>query len=479
MSKKLFSKKNFRTLGIVVLCLGLAFAASMAFLISGTAMFVSIAIGGAVAVMGVAIIILAYKTVPGELPPVNYKDATLKLTLTAMFIGLAALTKLFAITIPIFGSAGMRVGLSGIFSIFPAILFGPIYGGMSGAVLDIIGWMIDPQGGFNPLFTITAFIGGCVKGLVWLVFKKTDAKKLRKTVIVCFAVILALGTVFYVSLSADGINKSIIAKAEDMPSKGLVNNSNYSFFTGLIVKRIGESDTYTITKVEDAEKVVIPSKITVDGASGKLALSGTAFEGNENIKEIYLPDVISSLNISSLNGKSVTIFLTENSPVLETVKNSGLDYQIVDTIPQRMAVIKSEDMVFEELTFVSNNNYGKKLAGNINFIAFGLSLVGVLGLIAVAAEYFWSKNRSEKSPQNHTWRIFTAIFTAELIQTTINTIILKELTFKSTWAAYPFMIVWVPRVAEGLIVCVVQAYLITLLYSLLKGKIGLIKFPER
>lgn len=479
MSKKLLDKKNFRKIGIIVMCLGAVFAATMVFLVTGSALVISLAVGITVAVAGVIMIIVAYSTLPGELPPADYRNATIKLTLCAMFIGLAALTKLFSITIPIFGSAGMRVGFGGVFTTFPAILFGPLYGGITSAASDIIGWFIDPQGGYNPLFTLTAFIGGVIKGLIWITLKKANPGKLRRAFTVCFALILVIGTAFYISFAVDGISRSIIAETEEMPSKGLANNRKNSFLTSLIIKRVRVSDTYTITDISDRESVIIPGKALVDGANGNVALGEKAFEGNDSIKEVYLADSLTSFNGSSLKGKDIIIYLTENCKALEEVKKSGLEYALVASVDERTILMRSDNMVFNELTFVSNNKYAKNLAGNVNYVAFGLTLVGVLGLAAVLIEYLLSRRSGTKTNKTQGVRIFTAIFTAEIIQTTINTIILKELTYKNDWAAYPFMIVWIPRAAEGLIICLIQAYFIALLYTLLMGKTGALKLPKR
>ena len=106
------------------------------------------------------------------------KKSIEQLTLTAMFIGLAAVCKFFSLYIPLFGGEGMRVGLSGIFTAFPAFLFGPLFGGLSSAASDIIGCIIAPSGAYNPLFTLTAFAGGFIKGLIWAVFVKAENKKL-------------------------------------------------------------------------------------------------------------------------------------------------------------------------------------------------------------------------------------------------------------------------------------------------------------
>ncbi|MDD4125351.1 MAG: folate family ECF transporter S component [Eubacteriales bacterium] len=478
MSKKLLEKKNFRSLGIVVLLAGAVFAATMAFLVTGTALFVSLAVGITLTAAGGIIIVVAYSVLPGELPKPDYRETTRKVTLTAVLLGLAALTKLFSLNILIFGGSGMRIGLAGIFTTFPAILFGPIYGGMASAASDILGCIISPIGAYNPLYTLTAFAGGFIKGLIWLALKRSKPKNLRIAFTACFAVLAILGTAFYISFASDGIKGGIIAKAEEMPSKGYVQNRDNSFLTDLIVKRVKSTDTYTITSVADGEVIYLPGTATVDGASVKVALGSTAFDDYDSVKEIYIPDALSSFNANSLKDKDVTIYLTEKCTCLDAVMASGLNYVLTETVTAKKAIMRSDDTVFDEFTFSSNYNYGKNLAGYVNYVAFGITLVGLFGLVMVLAEYLWSRSRKERRGETSGVRIFAAIFAAEIVQTTINTVILKEMTYQSAWASYPFMIVWIPRAAEGLIICLIQAYFITLLYSLLKGRFGSLKMPQ-
>lgn len=279
-------------------------------------------------------------------------------TLTAMFLGLTAVCKLFSFNIAIFGTSGMRVGFGGIFTAFPAILFGPVYGGMASAASDILGCLIDPQGAYNPLFTISAFLGGFVKGLTWMLLKKPNVKKLRIIIAVSFALVFVFGAAVYVSLASDGISNSIIASADTMPTPEYIENAELSPLSKLVVSR------------------------------------------------------------QSLTGK----------------------------------------------------NYQTKLAGYINFSAFGITAVGIFGMLAVLIEFLYSRRKADK-PEAYGVKIFTSIFASEFFVTTINTIILKEMTFATQWSSYPFAVVYLPRLAEGLIVCIINAYVITLLYTVSKKKL--------
>ena len=58
----------------------------------------------------------------------------------------------------------IRIGFSGLPNQVVAYLFGPAVGGIFGAVLDIIKYLIKPEGAFFPGFTVSAALGGIIYG---------------------------------------------------------------------------------------------------------------------------------------------------------------------------------------------------------------------------------------------------------------------------------------------------------------------------
>ncbi|HBM81036.1 MAG TPA: ECF transporter S component, partial [Clostridiaceae bacterium] len=46
----------------------------------------------------------------------------------------------------------------------PAILFGPLYGGIASGILDVLGYMLKPDGAYIPWLTVTAIAGGIITG---------------------------------------------------------------------------------------------------------------------------------------------------------------------------------------------------------------------------------------------------------------------------------------------------------------------------
>ena len=60
----------------------------------------------------------------------------------------------------------IRIGFSGLPNQVVAYLFGPAVGGIFGASLDVIKYLIKPEGPFFPGFTISAALGGIIYGAV-------------------------------------------------------------------------------------------------------------------------------------------------------------------------------------------------------------------------------------------------------------------------------------------------------------------------
>lgn len=94
----------------------------------------------------------------------------MKKTQVLIFIGLLisikiVLTQFLSIQTPI-----IRIGFGFIPIALSAIMFGPIWGGITAMLADIIGMLIFPQGAYFPGFTLSAFLGGLIYGL--LLYKK-------------------------------------------------------------------------------------------------------------------------------------------------------------------------------------------------------------------------------------------------------------------------------------------------------------------
>lgn len=142
----------------------------------------------------------------------NIRKCTVRITLTAVFLGLALVLKSFlSFTIPIFGGSGLRVGFAGIFTAFPAFLFGPLYGGITSGLSDFLGYVIKPEGAYIPWLSITAFCGGVIKGLIWKLLRNKSIPKLKAGIAMVLLIFTVFAGLVWGNLKADGISSSLVA----------------------------------------------------------------------------------------------------------------------------------------------------------------------------------------------------------------------------------------------------------------------------
>jgi len=121
---------------------------------------------------------------------------------TALLIAITLILRNFSYMVFFGGNAGMRIGISRFFSKLPALLFGPIYGGLTDGIIDILGYFIKPDGAYIPLLTLTAALGGVLVGLMWKGAKKINTKLFRNIFLVIFALFLIFGIANYILSSS-------------------------------------------------------------------------------------------------------------------------------------------------------------------------------------------------------------------------------------------------------------------------------------
>ncbi len=102
---------------------------------------------------------------------------TRKLVYLAFLIALTiVLQRFLSIQIPMAGVAGVRIGFGGLPIIIAGVTMGPLAGGAVGAIGDVIGYFMNPQGAYMPHFTLTAALTGIIPG--WIVFHLFGGKKM-------------------------------------------------------------------------------------------------------------------------------------------------------------------------------------------------------------------------------------------------------------------------------------------------------------
>ena len=322
----------------------------------------------------------------------NIRKNTIRITLTAVFLGLALVVKSFlSFTVPIFGGNGLRIGFAGIFNAFPAFLFGPLYGGIASGLSDLLGYLIKPDGAYIPLLSVSAFCGGVIKGLIWNLFRNRSVKRVKIVIAVILAVITVTGGAVWGCLRADGVNTAFVASSDTVLREELV-------------------------PAEDALRQELPAEEITQKQIVRRAV--------QNLKE------------------------KEILPVTRVV-----------------------------LSF-SNFASAASLAGYINLVTLGPVCVSVLGFLLLGIDSCTERKRRKKlsaeTPETVSLngkttmvpyvRIFLAIFIAGLFVTTVNTVILKY--FLAAWANRSFWILLIPRLAEEILISIVQTYFISLLYGI-------------
>lgn len=91
------------------------------------------------------------------MPKITTKNLTTMALLIALEIILSRFLSLSA--------WNTKIGFSFVPVVIAAILLGPVYAGIVGALADFIGAILFPIGAYFPGFTLTAFLTGMVYGL--------------------------------------------------------------------------------------------------------------------------------------------------------------------------------------------------------------------------------------------------------------------------------------------------------------------------
>ncbi|MBR3294937.1 MAG: folate family ECF transporter S component [Clostridia bacterium] len=90
----------------------------------------------------------------------------MKLILTALFTGIAVVLKCFlGIPVNLFGGFIKDINLSTSIIMYTSIIFGPLYGGIAGGLVDLLAYVIRPMGAFQPLFTVVNILFGVIPSL--------------------------------------------------------------------------------------------------------------------------------------------------------------------------------------------------------------------------------------------------------------------------------------------------------------------------
>ena len=392
------------------------------------------------------------------------KKLLYKMAFTAVFAALAVVVKSItnlALNIP---GVGIKIGFSGIFTFFPAAFCGPVFGGIASALSDVLGYLVAPDGAYIPWLTLTAFCGGVIKGLLWRLLTKKTEKGVKITLISVFAAVGILGAAVNISLCSDGVMKGIIANQTDLPLRGELEQMELSPLSKLTVGLARyNKDTITLkshtgdTLYTYYEVKGYKNTVTKIGAG---ALSGCT-------GELYIPKTYKTI-ADDAGGESLTVIKgAEGSAAQKYAEKINVVFEVADV--NELTATEST----EGVSFSSSDAYRKNLAAYINLLAFGLELAGVIGILFTVITMIVSKADKGEDGQSRVLgfiRIAVAAVVTGVIVTSVNTVILKQVL--EVWSGRAFLVLLIPRVAEEIISCMFQAYMISLLFGILyRGKL--------
>lgn len=120
-------------------------------------------------------------------------NSTKILVSCSMFLAIGLLLRNASYMVYMGGGAGMRLGISGFFTKMPALLFGPVYGGIVSGLIDLFGYILKPDGAYIFPITFVAVFGGVLTGLIFKCLKKFSIKIITRIYLVFVALLGVVG----------------------------------------------------------------------------------------------------------------------------------------------------------------------------------------------------------------------------------------------------------------------------------------------
>ncbi|NLX64485.1 MAG: hypothetical protein GX022_06920 [Clostridiaceae bacterium] len=118
-----------------------------------------------------------------------------KIIQTSLLISLALAVRSLSVMVTFMGAPGMRISFAQVFSRMPALLFGPFFGGLATGIVDVLGFLIRPEGAYIPFLTLTQIMDGVLTGIIFKEVKKAETKRIQTTMWFAFIIIGVIGLV--------------------------------------------------------------------------------------------------------------------------------------------------------------------------------------------------------------------------------------------------------------------------------------------
>lgn len=119
-----------------------------------------------------------------------------------LFTAISVVLKLlFEVYIPLAGFSSLRINFTTVPIVMSGMIFGPVAGLVTGALSDILCFIIKPAGPYFPGFTISSALSGWIPGMIFFLSSKYSHKKIRFNVLNIVSVFslaaLILGVLFF------------------------------------------------------------------------------------------------------------------------------------------------------------------------------------------------------------------------------------------------------------------------------------------
>ena len=136
----------------------------------------------------------------------------MKKTHVLVFVGILIATEIVLTRYCAIQTDIVRIGFGFIPIVLSAMLFGPVIGGTTAMLADILGMMIFPRGAYFPGFTFSALVGGVIYGLVLYNKPKTVLRIFLAVLLVTVIRDLGLNTLWLSILSHKAVNIIMIPR---------------------------------------------------------------------------------------------------------------------------------------------------------------------------------------------------------------------------------------------------------------------------
>ncbi|MFA5576003.1 MAG: folate family ECF transporter S component [Tissierellaceae bacterium] len=160
--------------------------------------------------------------------------------LTAISI---VLTRFVSVMVPLAGGLpALRLGFGEIPIMMAGLLFGPVVGGISGMIADLIGAFTFPQGPYFPGFTLSSILWGVLPGIYSLYLaKKSDSGNIftfKRVLFIAIAVTIPVSLILNTYWLSIMMGKGFLVLLPGRLLSDIVKVPLESYFIAILIKHL-------------------------------------------------------------------------------------------------------------------------------------------------------------------------------------------------------------------------------------------------